>query len=91
MMRARHVRRKGCDAGDDLGFDRAVGLGAGARVTDFLDEHTNPEARVALPPRVIEWAENMTKSARFYQERDGYTAEDVAGFDALLAFARGEK
>lgn len=57
--------------------------------TSFPDESTNPKARVPLPPRVVEWAERAAKMSRHYYERDGYTAEDVAGFDALLAFARG--
>jgi len=59
--------------------------------TDFLDEETNPEARAPLPPRVIEHCERLALAVRHYREHDpaSYTADDVAGFDALLVFARG--
>ena len=58
---------------------------------EFADEPTNPEARAALSPKVIEHAERMAVAARHYREINpaSYTAEDVAGFDALVAFARG--
>ena len=59
---------------------------AGAGVSDFVDEHTNPEARVLLHPTVIEWAENICKASR----ADKHAADVTADFDTLLAFARGE-
>ena len=53
--------------------------------TDFPDEQTNPDARAPLHPSVIAWLQMRIEASRRYAE----DADVLAGFEALLALAKG--
>ncbi len=59
-------------------------------MSDFVDEDTNPEARVPLHPDVVTWLEDGLKARQFYAARGSVAdAEMVPSMEALLEMVRG--